>query len=265
MVTCRWIVGLSLRFNPHTRRYLRPLRSVLESQVGPERLRAIAEKHLVYRRYLDNLPFLWREQLPAERDLFKIEGEDHIKAALAAGKGAIILSSHNFGINPLIPPVLSRFGYRICRVGSWEEQAIARLWGGEQHRAWKKIHLGTDTWSRIRVGKRIAAALKENSLVHMSMPNCLIGDPQGEVRAFGRKFYIDSAMPRLFKQLNAVVLPCFALCDDRGRIHIIVHPPFHGTIAELSQAYCKLFSAYLTRYPEFCRFFKPWVQNKARW
>jgi lauroyl/myristoyl acyltransferase len=265
LATCRRIVSLSLRFNPHTQRYLRPLRSVLESQVNPDHLRDIAEKHLVYRRYLDNLPYVWRHQSRGVPNFFKIDGEDHIKAALAAGKGAIVLSSHNFGINPLIPPVISQLGYPVCRVGGWDEGAIARLWGDQEDRAWKKIHLGTDTWSHIRVAKQVAAALKENSLVHMSMPNCLIGSPETEVCAFGKTFYIDPAMPRLFEHLNAVVLPCFALCDDRGRIQIMLHPPLTGTIAEMSRAYCKLFSAYLTQYPEFCRFWKPLVQKKAQW
>jgi lauroyl/myristoyl acyltransferase len=262
---CRRTVGLSLRFNPHTHRYLRPLRSVLEAQLESERLRDIAHKHLVYRRYVDNLPIVWREQLRRGRNFFKIDGEEHIKAALAAGKGAILLSSHNFGAHRPIPPAISKLGYPISRVGGWDEGAMVHLWGNEEERAWKKIHLGSDHWSRLRVSKQIAAALRENSLIFMSMPNRLTGPPEGKVCVFGQNFYIDAAMLRLFDHLHAVVLPCFALCDDRGQIHIIVHRPLIGAIDEMSRAYCKLFSAYLTEYPEFCRFWKRLVQKKAQW
>ncbi len=128
-----------------------------------------------------------------------------------------------------------------------------------------KIPLGADRWSRLRAGQQITSALKGNSLVCVSISNQAIGPPEQQVCVFGRTFYVDSAILQLLENLNTVILPCFVLCNDRGRVQLILHPPLAGTIDATSQTYCKVFSDYLTRFPEFCRFWKPLVQNRPRW
>ena len=221
--------------------------------------------HLVYRRYLDNLPFVSRQWSEKNRTWYHVEGENHVKEALAAGRGAILLSSHSYGISRLIPPILSARGYRISRVGGWDREEMVRHWGDDSERAWKHLHVGADAWARLRVSKQIASALRENSLVYMSMPNRPSGIPEQEVRIFNHKFFIDPAMMRLFEGLNATVLACFAICTDMGEIKITVHPPLTGGVLEMSKSYCKLYSHYLTEHPEFCRFWKPLLQGKEQW
>jgi lauroyl/myristoyl acyltransferase len=262
---CRRLVGLSVRFNPHTQRYLTPIRSVLEPHMDGDRLRRTIEMHLVYRRYLDNLPFVWREWSQKEKGWFYVEGERHLGDALSVGKGAILVSSHNYGVNRLIPPILAKLGYPIGRVGAWDQQDMIKHWGDESVRAWKHLHVGPDGWARLRATKQIARVLGENSLVYMSMPNRLTGAPEQEVRVFSQKFFIDSAMMRLFDHLRVAVLPCFAICDDRGKIKISIHPPLNGSVREMSESYCRLFSHYLREHPEFCRFWKPLMQRKDQW
>ena len=262
---CRGVVGLSLRFNPHTQRYLAPMRSVLEPHTDGDRLRRMVEMHLVYRRYLDNLPFVWRKWDQKESRWFRVEGESHLRDALSAGKGAILVSSHNYGISRLIPPILAKMGYPTSRVGSWDRRDIIKYWGDESVRPWRHLHVGSDGWARLRVTRQIAKILSENSLVYMSMPNRLTGPPEQEVRVFDQKFFIDSAMMKLFDSLRVAVLPCFAICDDRGKIKITLYPPLNGSVSAMSESYCRLFSRYLTEHPEFCRFWKPLVQRKDQW
>jgi len=262
---CRGIVSLSIRFNPHTKRYLEPLRSVLAPHINGERLRNIAEMHLVYRRYLDNLPYAWRQWSLNGRYIFRAEGEEHVREALAQGRGVILLSSHNFGVTRLIPSVMSRLGHRVIRVGAWDRQEIIRRWGSEAERAWEQLHLGADAWARLRVAKQIAKALRENSLVFMSIWNRSSGSPAQAVRFFNQRFFIDATTMKLCAELKAPVLPCFALCDDKGEINLIIHAPLTGAVSEMSESYCKLLSRYLTDYPEFCRFWKPLLQKREQW
>jgi lauroyl/myristoyl acyltransferase len=230
-----------------------------------DRLRRIVEMHLVYRRYLDNLPFVWREWSQKENRWFHVEGENYLGEALAIGKGAILVSSHNYGVNRLIPPILGKMGYPISRVGGWNRQDIIKYWGDESARTWRHLNVGSDGWARLRVTRQIAKILSENSLVYMSMPNRLTGAPDQEVRLFGRKFFIDLAMVRLLDSLRVTILPCFAICNDRGEIKIAIHPPLNGSVSAMSKSYCRLFSRYLTEHPEFCRFWKPLVQRKDQW
>ncbi len=265
LALCRFTTGFSRRFNPHTQRYLGPLLSVIEPHVDSVRAREIAANFLAYRRYADHLPHLWEEQSRRGRKFFAIEGEEHIKNARADGKGAIILCSHLFGINRLIPAVIAAFGYPIWRVGGWDEEAMTQLWGDHDQRPWKKIFLTKDRWKRLRAAKQVAAALKDNGLVLMSMSNRPTGSPDAEVCAFGKKFYADPALLPLFEHLDTAVLPCFGLCDERGRLRIIVHAPLRGSDEEILRAYCRLFSEYLFKYPEFCHFWKPLVQQRAKW
>lgn len=261
---CRGIAGVSVRFNPHTKRYLKPLRGVLAPHVSEERLENIAEMHLVYRRYLDHLPYAWRRAGNAQGS-FHAEGEEYLREALTQGRGAILLSSHNFGINRLIPSVMSRLGHRIARVGAWAQEEVVWRWGDETERTWEQLYLGTDAWSRIRVAKRIVKALQENSLVFMSIWNRPVGGAAQEVCAFGQRFFIDATTMRLCAELKAPVLPCFALCNDKGEINVIIHAPLGGDTMEMSRSYCNLLARYLTDYPEFCRFWKSLVQKKERW
>lgn len=263
---CRGIVGLSVRINPHTKRYLEPIRSVLAPYVNGERLRSIQEMHLVYRRYLDNLPYAWRRH-GGRNGKWRIhtEGDEHLQEALAQGRGAILLSSHNFGVTRLIPSVMSKLGYRTIRVGAWDRQEMIRRWGGETERAWEQLYLGSDAWSRLRVAKQIAKSLQENSLVFMSVWNRPNGASAQEVRFFGQKFFIDAPTMRLCAELKAPVLPCFALCDDKGEINVVIHAPLTGAVSEMSKSYCNWLSRYLTDYPEFCRFWKPLLQRREQW
>lgn len=265
LATCRYTVGLSLLLNPHTRRYLRPLKSVLESQLDQNRLREVETQFLVYRRYNDNLPFVWRRQKHQVRNFFAVHGEEHIKAALSIGKGAIIVSGHRFGINRMIPPVLAQLGYAISRVGAWEKEEMGYFWGNEGQRPWKKIYLGSDLWSRIRAARQISSALATNHLVLMSVSFKPTGSSEVEVRAFGQTFYLDPSILQLFAHLDAPVLPCFALCDDHGRIQINVHPALTGSDEDMSRTYCRHFSTYLQEHPEFCRFWRALVQKRSGW
>lgn len=265
LALCRLTVGVSRRFNPHTRRYLRPLLSVIEPHVDQTRLREIAANFLAYRRYADHLPYIWNEQLRRGRKFFVIEGEEHIKNARAKGKGAIILCSHFFGINPLIPAVIAAFGYSISRAGAWDEDSMARVWGDHTQRSWRKIHLTKGHWHRLRTVKKIAAALNDNGLVLLSMTNRPTGSPEQEVCAFGRKFYVNTALLPLLEHLETAVLPCFGLCDQHGKLRIIVHAPLQGSREEILRTYGRLLSEYLSNYPDFCRFWKPLLQQRDKW
>lgn len=260
---CDRLVGMSLFWNSHTRRYLGPLESVLKPHLAAASLRRVMRQHLVYRRYLDNLPFIWRAWQKNPR--YRIDGEEHLRAVLAEGKGAILLSSHSFGGARLIPPIFSARGYRMLRLGGWDRDEVVRHWGEDTERNWQQLKAGKDPWARLRATKKIAGALAQNALVYMAMRNSASGSPEHEVRIFDRSFFIEAAMVRLLEGLKAPVLPCFALFGAKGEVRIVIHPPLADNPSEIAKYYCSLFAGYLTAHPELCRFWKPLMEGKEQW
>ncbi|MDZ7359713.1 MAG: hypothetical protein ONB46_03150 [candidate division KSB1 bacterium] len=89
--------------------------------------RAIARRYFQYMERL-NLSLLWpkiRGFAGAEK--CEIEGLQNLQAALAAGKGAILLTSH-FGYSRLIKPLLKRLNYKVWLAGPQNMMDNAEPW-----------------------------------------------------------------------------------------------------------------------------------------
>ncbi len=260
---CRMSAALSLRFSPHTKRFLRPLRSILARHVSPERLAQICREYLIQRKYLNYIEALWRHLAAAQRPAALFEGAEHLRDALARGGGAVLISGHNYGFSRMVGPILAEDGYQVCRAGSLAREIVQRRWGPKA--AWEYIYLPKEPWERVRALRQLIGALKKNCVVHLLIVNRPQGDPALGVDFYGQNFFLDPGAFELIAGLGAPVLPCFALCDERGAFKIRIDPPLGNSPEELMGGFVEVFSRYLREAPEYVRFWKPLLNQKPFW
>lgn len=110
----------------------------------------------------------------ALRRLVEIRGQEHLEAALAAGKGAIICSGH-FGSFDSAFSMLGAAGYPVTTIGRWQHNFTAGLSKAER-RFWDRVHAqrlrrhrnrpNIEPWpGRFDVATRAAAVLRNNEVL----------------------------------------------------------------------------------------------------
>jgi len=260
---CRMSAMLSLRLNPHTKRFLRPLRSILARHVSAERLAEICRDYLVQRKYLNHIEAIWRHLAPGQRPAALFDGAEYLHEALSRGGGAVLISGHNYGFSRMVGPILAEDGYQVCRAGSLGKEVVLRRWG--PNAPWEYIYLPKEPWERVRALRQLIGALKKNRVVHLLIVNRPAGDPALRVEFYGQNFFLDPGAFELIGGLGAPVLPCFALCDERGAFKIRIDPPLGNSPEELSCGFLAVFSRYLREAPEYVRFWKPLLNRKPFW
>jgi lauroyl/myristoyl acyltransferase len=260
---CHVNTTLSMRYNSHRKRFLRPIQLILSEYMGHERLSEICHKYLVQRKYLNYLEVTWKFMNPGQRPGVIFEGADHLRDALSKGAGVILVSGHNYGFSRMIGPILAEKGYPISRAGSLNLEIVRRRWGSDS--PWEYIYLPKDPWGRVRALKQILTALKQNRIVHLLIINRPTGDTKAEVEFYGRNFFLDTSVFELITDLQAPILPCFALFNSDGDFTVKFHAPLGNTTEELVAGFSRLFSRYLKEFPEYVRFWKPLLNQKAFW
>ncbi|HEY7220552.1 MAG TPA: hypothetical protein VH985_19410, partial [Candidatus Binatia bacterium] len=70
---------------------------------------------------------------------------------------------------------------------------------------------------------------------------------------------------RLIESAKAPVVPCFAICDDKGRVNIKLSPPLAPDCGTIVQEFGQLYAGYLKGYPEFARIWKRVINQESEW
>jgi len=187
-------------------------------------------------------------------------------AALQAGKGAVLLSCHNFGFSKLVAPTLARRGYHVHRAGGGKKggHRVSR-WGKDYRINWKYLDHRGDYWHRLRSLAAVRAALALNQVMHISPRAYDRGEEEAAVQFFGRKYFLDSRWFRLFQMLQAPVLPCFAIAGSGGKMTIVIHPALPASAKPMVRQFAVIVSDYLSRLPECGRLWKAVYLNRGQW
>src|SRR5215472_15260364 len=112
------------------------------------------------------------------RRLVEIRGREHLEAALAAGKGAIVCSGH-FGSFDCCFSLLGASGFPVTTLGRWQHKYTARLSSAER-RFWDVVYARPlrrhrhrpkiEPWSgRFEVAAKAAAVLRANEVVTVAI------------------------------------------------------------------------------------------------
>lgn len=170
-----WRSDWTMRYWPDKRAVIvRHLRQLLGDEHGPEDLERLARDFFRYRScdVLDVVRLRGRAR-SLER-LVDIRGREHLEAALAGGRGAILCTAH-FSSQPAVFSLLHELGFPLTTVGRWDWKYdagasrverifwdFARARRVLRHR--QRPHI-EPTPGRVQVAVQAAAALRENEVV----------------------------------------------------------------------------------------------------
>ena len=262
----RWSVVLSSRFWPGTRSRARIFEEVLRDQFDSADLRARAHQYLFHLRLFKDIEIAWNNWDKRHGEWLIIEGESHLRSALDEGKGAILLSSHNYGFSKIVAPVLAQRGYRVHRGGNGGAKAARRRsrWGKPDQVNWDYLHYKGDYWHRVQQLKAIQKALAANDIVHVSPRGLAKGNEDTAIEFFGRKYFLDANWFRVFQICQAPILPCFAVANSDRQIKIVIHPPLKlGKTT--AQEFARIQAEYITKFPENGRLWKSVYADRGKW
>jgi lauroyl/myristoyl acyltransferase len=152
----------------------RNLRLVLGDELSEAEAQQLARER--YRLFSCEVKRLRRGARPLRR-LVEIRGREHLEAALAAGKGAILCTGH-FGSYNSGFSVLHASSFPVTTIGRWDSN-LAGL-SSAQRRFWDRVYFRPVACHRQRpnieprpgrpeVAARAAAALRANEVVTISM------------------------------------------------------------------------------------------------
>jgi len=200
---------------------------------------------------------LTKDQMRARVEL---EGEDRLRLALAAGKGAIVVTGH-FGYweiqgvaQPLVLPAMS---------------VMARQLDNPQlHGLVEDIRCATGNRVIYRHGalRRALRALNANEIVGILIDQHILGTDAVQVMFFNRPVATTAAVAALALRTGAPIVPIFCLPVDAGRFRLVYeHPvefPAGGSadpILELTQRCTDVLEMYVRRHPQL------WLWMHRRW
>ncbi len=242
------------------------MRQAMAGKFSPPAVRAATKKNIVYRKWAKTLVHGWPSWAERCEHWAALKGEEHLERALRGGQGAILLSGHGYGFSSIIAPVLSQRGYSLRRTGQGVRGDPVKRWGREWSREnWDYDTFGGDFWQHVRAIHRMHRAVRQNEIVHLLVRGAPYGKPELEIDFFYQRFFLDPFPFRIIETLQAPVLPCFAVCDDSGRLVIDIHPALPPATGEIIPVFGPLYSNYIRTKPEFAKFWRRMVREQESW
>ena len=239
---------------------LRHLDGAFGSSLAPDQRRRVARG--VFRN-LGQSVLEWfvlsRWSLEQVQRLITADGVEHLRGALAQGRGVILITAH-FGNWELIPLYLRSLGFeggvlaRRLRYPEYESCLIAM-----------RRSRGVRTVARGSL-RDVAALLRANQVVGM-LPDQDVDSLEGIfVEFFGRAAHTPIGPAALSVMTGAPIIPCF-LIREGGRFRLVVEPPLAApqgvdraqAMSSLTRAWSRAVESYIRRYPDH------WVWMHRRW
>ena len=220
-----------------------------------------------YRTFWDDSLFLCRLPLPGELRTARLEGFEHIRAALDRGHGAILLENAFFGYRNAQKRIIHAQGWtahqthdreHIGGFGSWRETSIASrvirpFFEDRERQFCASIIYLTDTNS-LAFTRQLADRLRSNELVFIAGDG-FVGHKHVEARFLGRQLLFATGAISLARLTGAPVLPVFCMREPEGSLRSVVEPPLQvpndGRGAQVAMAeFASLLEAHVRRYPD---------------
>ena len=245
-VAC-WRGDLGFRYRAGKRsEIVRNLRRVLGDELGPEEAEGLAREffRMISCEVIDVMRLRGRARSLGK--LVEIRGREHLDAALAGGKGAILCTAH-FGSYDSAFSLLHASGFPLTTIGRWRwkympgvSSAERRFWDLVyarrllRHRQRPMIEPGP---GRVQVAAQAAAALRANEVVTISSDAAPLDADRTrtvEVPFLGRQARLLPGVVTLARLTGAPVLMAFVhrSADYRHQVLEISPPvPMQGETA----------------------------------
>jgi lauroyl/myristoyl acyltransferase len=189
-----------------------------------------------------------------------IEGREHLDAALAEGRGAIVLIGH-FGANQMIMPALGHVGYRMNQLSApppvWAEilrdTRTTPLWRKVLSRRWElEKRLPVRHINVFRFLRPAFEALGRNEVLGLAFDGGG-GKKWVKVDFLGRKANLSVQPAQIWQKTRAALLPTYVIRmpgEARHRVVITEALPWKGTPEASLQAFCARFEQWVWAHPE---------------
>jgi len=251
---------------PPDRRRVRYMREAIKIKFPSSELPAITKRNIRNRKWQLALFQGWAHWRTSHEEFVSIEGEDYLARSLSEGKGAVLISGHAHGFSEMLAPVLSQKGYKYNRVVRVRRNDPRRRLDQELiGENLSYIALGHNLAEHMQALQRMRSVIKKNEVLHLPIRGLSSGKPDFEIDFFYRRFFLDPVIFQILEILGAPVLPCFALCDDHGRLLIEIHPALKPSTAEIMRVFGPLYSKYLNERPESAYFWRRMVRQQEDW
>lgn len=217
------------------------------------------EKNRITTASFQNLPalifdFLKLPQLPpAQRDRWiEIHGEEHLREALALGRGVLAVSAH-FGNFLLLLCAMVFKGHTVYVVTRhFKSDRLEKIYTAIYAR------FGVRTFPKRHEAANILKALKSGALVGYVLDQNMRRENGIFVDFFGKQACTIKGVATLAGRYGSPILPVFMVSTPDGRHHIHIQkaliPDDPATMkqrdGELTQYYTTMIEEWITRYPE---------------
>ncbi len=251
------------RISPARRVVEENMAHVLSQPAGSPTVQAVTRQ--VFRNQCKNYFDLFRVGALKRQQLLaagEIRGLEHLDAALAHGRGVVLVSAH-FGSPDLAAQILAARGYRLTAMA--EHLKPERLF---RYVCRQRAHHGIRVIPIDESLRPVFRALRANEIVG-AVVDRNVTDAGRLVEFFGQPARLPDGYLKLALHTGAALVPCLShrLSDDR--VAIEVQPEFEfersgnreRDIEAAMPGVVSLFEAYLRRYPEQWVYFQPvWLR-----
>lgn len=194
------------------------------------------------------------------RDFLSVEGEEHVRAALAQGKGVIALTGH-IGNWDLLCTLSPRFGYPLTIITKEiKPPELNEYWMETRRRFGLKFVPAHNSY------RKCLSALKKNELVGFILDQNMIRTEGVFVDFFGRPACTTPGLAYMAAQSGAPVLPVFAVREADGHHRIRILPALESppdrepeTIRRFTQLYTRVIEQAVQEHPD------QWIWIHRRW
>lgn len=157
---------------------IRNLRRLPGDEPGPDAVEQLARQWFRFASCQAIDVMRLRHQARSLRRLVEIRGREHLEAALAGGKGAILCSAH-FGSYDCAFSLLGASGFPVTTIGRWQHNYTAGLSSAER-RFWDLVYArrvrrhqhrpNIEPWiGRVAVAAQAAAVLRANEVLTIAI------------------------------------------------------------------------------------------------
>ena len=189
-----------------------------------------------------------------------VEGREHLDAALAKGRGAIVMIGH-FGANQMIMPALGHLGYRMAQLSApppvWGEilrdSRTTPLWEKTLERRWQlEKRLPVKHVNVFRFLRPAFEILQAHGVLGLAFDGGG-GKKWVQVDLLGRRANLSVQPAQIWKKSGAVLLPTLVTRrpgEARHRVVITEPLDWRGTVEASMQALAGRFEQWVWSQPE---------------